>query len=255
MQKTQELSANNIMSDKTSLGDRMKDYETRSRFFLQRRTYTIIRIDGKAFHTFCRGMEKPFDQALSEAMVETTRFLCQNVQGCKLGYTQSDEISLLLTDFDKIGTDAFFDGQVQKICSVTASFATAKFNSIFKGDKLAFFDARCFNLPDLSEVTNYFIWRQRDCVKNSISSVAQSLYSHKELMHKNSNQKQELIFQKGINWNDYPDGLKRGFSLTKEEKFIETDDGDIAKRRVWQISTPDFAADSESFFKNLTNTK
>ena len=117
---------------KDDLGKRMKEqYEQRTRTYLPRRTYTIIRLDGKAFHTYTRGMARPFDQDFMRVMDETTKYLCENIQGCVMGYTQSDEISLLLTDFTTITTDAWFDGQVQKIVSVAASMATAKFNNIF----------------------------------------------------------------------------------------------------------------------------
>lgn len=232
---------------KDELGDRMKShYENRTRVFLPRRTYTIIRIDGKAFHTYTRGFEKPFDVGLIEDMNETAIYLCGNIQGAKIGFVQSDEISILMTDFDTITTDAWFDGNIQKIVSVAASMATSKFNQLrmlrfikYKFDegitnvtyrwmevlsekKLAEFDARTFTIPSKTEVMNYFIWRQQDTVRNSISSVAQSLYSHKELNGKNSNQMQEMIFQKGINWNDYEPVLKRGRFIRKETFIKET---------------------------------
>jgi len=227
-------------------GDRMKKYyEDRTRITLPRRTYTIIRIDGKAFHTYTRGLNKPFDDGLIADMDETACYLCKNMQGAKFGFVQSDEISILLTDFDKIGTDAWFDGNIQKMASVAASMATAKFNQlrIFRaygsmnvdieahgitafeqvllgevlGSKLAEFDARVFTIPCDYEVENYFIWRQQDTVRNSISSVAQSLYSHKELAGKNVSEQQEMIFQKGINWNDYAPKYKRGRFIFKQQ--------------------------------------
>lgn len=218
------------------LGDRMKKYyEDRTRITLPRRTYTIIRIDGKAFHTYTRGLNKPFDDGLINDMDDTACYLCKNIQGAKFGFVQSDEISILLTDFDKIGTDAWFDGNIQKMASVAASMATAKFNQLrtirhlkntigFNYDdiKLAEFDARVFTIPSDYEVENYFIWRQQDTVRNSISSVAQSLYSHKELASKNVSEQQELIFQKGINWNDYAPKYKRGRFIFKQEVEKET---------------------------------
>lgn len=192
-----------------NLGERMKaNYENRTRYYLPRRTYTIIRIDGKAFHTFTRGMKKPFDPELITAFDETTKFLADNIQGCKLGYTQSDEINLLLTDFENDRTEAWFDGNIQKMASIAASMATAKFSQYFT--KMAMFDARVFTIPDPVEVANYFIWRQRDAVRNSISSLAQSLYSPKELFKKNQSDMQEMCFFKGHNWNDLPVREKRG---------------------------------------------
>lgn len=225
------------MSD--SIGDRMKGYyENRTRYSLVRRTYTIIRIDGKAFHTYTNGLDRPFDAGFIEDMNDTAKYLCKNVQGSKFGYVQSDEISLLLTDFDDIQTDMWFDGNIQKMCSVAASIATSEFNklrlkrlinensgtkfidiNVLEKLKFAEFDGRIFQIPSSIEVENYFIWRQQDATRNSISAVAQSLYSHRELNNKDSDQKQEMIFQKGINWNDYTSREKRGGFIGKVEKI------------------------------------
>lgn len=220
---------------KDAIGDRMKEfYESRTKMFLPRRTYTIIRIDGKSFHTYTKGLSRPFDAGLIEDMDETAKYLCENIQGAKLAYIQSDEISILLTDFDDIATDAWFNGNVQKITSVAASLATAKFNQLrmiriadnddgyidgyaLANNKLATFDARVFTIPQEIEVTNYFIWRQKDATRNSISSVAQSLYSHKELHGENTDEMQEMIFQKGINWNNYTSREKRGGLIIRQE--------------------------------------
>ncbi len=229
---------------KDSLGDRMKsNYEDRSRYFLPRRTYTIIRLDGKAFHTYTRHLEKPFDMDLIEDMAEVTKFLCENIQGCVLGYTQSDEISLLLVDFDKPTTSAWFDGNIQKMASISASMAAAKFNEIRSPREahrnLAFFDSRVFSISDRIEVMNYFIWRQKDATRNSISMAAQSKFSHKELQGKSSSDMQEMLFTlKGINWNDYPTSCKNGTMVTKKMvlmKNIEPKKGqpEIYNRSSW----------------------
>lgn len=210
-----------------SLGDRIKNYyEDRCRYFLPRRSYFIIRVDGKAFHTYCKGLKRPFDNDLISDIDSTAAFLCKNIQGAKFAYTQSDEISILVSDFDSLDTDLWFDGNIQKMVSVSASLATSEFNllrskRIFDLSKIksANFDARVFQIPSSMEVENYFIWRQQDCSRNSISSVAQSLYSPKELISKNSDQKQELIFQKGINWNDFAPREKRG-GFIERIKFI-----------------------------------
>jgi tRNA(His) 5'-end guanylyltransferase len=219
---------------KDPLGDRMKDfYEDRTRYKLARRTNTIIRIDGKAFHTYTKGLKRPFDEGLMEDMNKTTEYLCQNIQGAKFGYVQSDEISILITDYDDISTHAWFDANLQKMASIAASLATAEFNrlrlirkmnttvatagSILEQFKHAMFDARVFQIPYQEEVINYFIWRQQDATRNSISSVAQSLYSTKELHGKKTNDMQEMIFQKGINWNDYKPREKRGSLIRKVE--------------------------------------
>jgi len=218
---------------KDDLGNRMKtNFEDRTRYFLPRRTYTIIRCDGKAFHTYCSGMKRPYDEYFMKIMNLTTKYLCENIQGCQFGYVQSDEMSLLLTDFATITTDAWFDGNIQKMCSVSASIASSVFNhlalaikcsndefdralDIITNHNIAFFDSRVFTIPDPTEVENYFIWRQKDAVRNSIQMTAQSLYSHKELHGKNTSELQEMCFQKRTNWNDMPDGFKRGRLVSK----------------------------------------
>jgi tRNA(His) 5'-end guanylyltransferase len=219
-----------------SLGDRMKDfYEGRSKTFLARRTPVIIRIDGKAFHTFCKRFERPYDHFLNTALNKVALHLCQNIQSVKFAERHFDEISLLLTDYDNFQTDAYFDYNVQKICSVAASMATAEFcrqlaKTSFKprhnGDWIdkeyigweeswPCFDARCFNIPE-AEVENYFWWRMLDGTRNSISMQAQSKFSHRELQGKNSNDMQEMLFQEhGINWGNLPQGQKVGFVFKK----------------------------------------
>ena len=248
---------------KDQLGDRMKDfYEDRTRFKLVRRTNTIIRIDGKAFHTYTKGLKRPFDEGLMEDMNKTTEYLCQNIQGAKFGYVQSDEISILITDYDDISTHAWFDGNLQKMASIAASLATAKFNQLrmerkswegydvsgyldqddISNFKLAMFDARVFQIPYQEEVINYFNWRQQDATRNSISSVAQSLYSPKELHGKKTDEMQEMIFQKGINWNDYSPREKRGSLIRKVQ--VEMTSGDVTYTRgKWKADpmTPIFS--------------
>jgi tRNA(His) guanylyltransferase len=223
---------------KDDLGKRMKEqYEQRTRTYLPRRTYTIIRLDGKAFHTYTRGMARPFDQGLMRVMDQTTQYLCENIQGCVMGYTQSDEISLLLTDFTTIKTDAWFDGQVQKMVSVAASMATARFNEhmninwggTVKPKGLALFDARVFTIPDPVEVENYFVWRQKDALRNSISMHAQSLYSHNELNGKSQAEMHDMIHAKGENWDKLPNGFKRGRTIAK-----------APINREWEKDYPDF---------------
>lgn len=225
--------------DKTSLGDRMKTYEAVPKNFLMRRTPCIIRLDGKAFHTFTHGFDKPFDDCLMEAMQETMLYLCKNIQGCVLGYTQSDEITLVLCDYQKLETAAWFDYNVQKMVSVSASMATfaftkylsdLSFNMFMKSDpnrsdkwkfiqdKLnrgAFFDSRCFSLP-ISEVTNCLIWRQQDATRNSIQALAQSLYSHKQIEGLSCNVLQnKMLTEKDVNWNDLDTTKKRGSCAIK----------------------------------------
>lgn len=234
------------------LGTRMKTfYEQIPKTKLMRRCPVVIRIDGKAFHTFTRGFKRPFDEVLIQTMQETTKYLCENIQGCVLGYTQSDEISLVLVDYEKFETAAWFDYEVQKICSISASMATMAFNRFFQKnvryaiDNLsddeyadilrasvhqgAMFDARCFNIPK-EEVTNYFYWRQLDASRNSIQMVGQANFSHKKLKNKNCYDIQDMLKkQKGIKWNDYPTYQKRGSCCIKEKYFIPNEEGNEVK--------------------------
>lgn len=197
-----------------SLGDRMKQqYENRTRYFLPRRTYTILRIDGKAFHSFTRGLERPYSLPFMAAMDSTALALCREIQGSCFAFTQSDEISVLLTDFTKIDTAAWFDGNLQKMVSVSAAIATAAFNrhaANLGKEPCAMFDSRAFTIPDPVEVENYFVWRQKDAERNSIQMLAQSVASHRELHGKNIAEQQDIIHAAGDNWNNHPAGFKRG---------------------------------------------
>ena len=205
------------------LGDRLKkNFENRYRYYLPRRTYTIIRCDGKAFHSFCKKAEKPFDSVLIEAMAQTATFLCSKIEGAKLGYVQSDEITVLMTDFDTTNTQSWFDGNQMKIVSVSAALSTAMFNRLMalsncdRFDDLAVFDARVFCVPDPAEVANNFLWRCRDWERNSVNMLARKYHSHKELHGKSMAQMHEMIFQKGDNWANYPDNIKNGTLIVKD---------------------------------------
>ena len=237
------------------LGTRMKTfYEQIPKTKLMRRTPVIIRIDGRSFHTFTRGFHKPFDEVLIKTMQETTKYLCENIQGCVLGYTQSDEISLVLVDYQRFETSAWFDYEIQKMCSIAASMATMAFNKFFENnvddyrfrkwdgvskyeegteeyiktllkavEKGAMFDARVFNIPK-EEVTNCIYWRQLDASRNSIQMVGQANFSHKELQNKSCNDIQDmLVLQKNINWNDFPTYQKRGTCVVRNKIVVESD--------------------------------
>ena len=246
------------MSVHDDLGTRMKEfYEQVPKTRLVRRMPVAIRIDGKAFHTFTKGFHKPFDDILIKTMQETTKYLCENIQGCVLGYTQSDEITLILVDYQKLTSSAWFDYEVQKLCSISASMTTMAFNKFFErnaenyiqncatdyeidglygkgtpeyqlckiyqkaAEKGAMFDARCFNIPK-EEVTNLIYWRQLDATRNSIQMVGQVNFSHKELQNKSCNDIQDMLHErKGVNWNDYPTVYKRGTACIKNRKIIE----------------------------------
>jgi tRNA(His) guanylyltransferase len=195
---------------------RMKaQYEDRFRYMLPRRAYTIIRVDGRAFHTWTRGLNRPYDTDLMGAMDAVALELCQGVAGAQIGYVQSDEISVLLTDFEKIDTAAWFDGNLQKLCSISASIATAKFNSLWAGKKLAHFDSRVFQIPDPIEVENYFVARQKDAVRNSVAMLAQHHCSHKELHGISVEGMHDKIHEHGDNWNDHPVRFKHGSAVVK----------------------------------------
>lgn len=269
------------------LGKRMKTfYEEIPKTKLMRRVPVAIRIDGKAFHTFTKGFQKPFDEVLIKSMQDTMKYLCENIQGCVLGYTQSDEITLILVDYKKLTSSAWFDYEVQKVCSIAASMATIAFNKYFSeninseycvfddelldGDfnpnykneylidlytthikasyKGAMFDARCFNIPK-EEIANLIYWRQLDATRNSIQMVGQANFSHRELQNKSCNQIQDMLMtQKGINWDDIPSYQKRGSCCIKEEYCCNN-----SLRSTWIVDNdiPIFKGDNRKYIEDL----
>jgi len=206
-----------------SLGDRMKTYENVFRHKLPRRMPMILRIDGKAFHTFTKGMKKPFDDDLIKCMQLTSKYLLENVQNAKMVYTQSDEISILIDDTSKLDTDVMFDNNIQKIVSVVASMATVAFNNCAKntlGKSHAMFDCRAFILPE-EDVPNYFIWRMRDWERNSLQMVARSKYSPRQLHKKNRVAIHDMLMEKGINWSKIKPHYKNGTMIMREDyKYV-----------------------------------
>lgn len=272
-----------MSNKKDSLGDRMKAYESVPKNFLMRRTPVIVRLDGKSFHTFTKGFHKPFDTLLMRTMQETMKRLCENIQGCVLGYTQSDEITLVLCDYQTLTTDAWFGYNVEKMTSVAASMATLYFNQIF-ADKIAnafsvssslineddtvayhatlcraktkgaLFDARVFSLPK-EEVNNCLVWRQQDAIRNSIQAVAQSCFPHKELQGLNTDKLiVKLIDEKNINWTtDFTTPCRKGCCCVKKEVQL----GDISRKKWvldYDIPTfsmrPDYVNNEISFESN-----
>ena len=244
--------------DTSDLANRMKEYEKRNQYYLQKRTPVAIRVDGRSFHTFTKGFKRPFDDILMKSMQETAKYMCENIQGAKFAYVQSDEITIILVDYDTLETDCWFNYRTDKLCSISASMATMAFNRVFVKNvdewgrltfpnwdeggtneevdvdllklndayqraigKGAMFDARCFNIPK-EEVTNLIYWRQLDATRNSIQMVGQANFSHKELQNKSCNDIQDMLHeQKGINWNDYPTVCKRGTAVIKVEMESE----------------------------------
>ena len=272
------------------LGKRMKEYyEQIPKTKLMRRTPVAIRLDGKAFHTFTKGFQKPFDEVLVKSMQETMKYLCENIQGCVLGYTQSDEITLILVDYKNLNTAAWFDYEVQKMCSIAASMATMKFNRAFEENvyntyplhvineenaelvntyynairKGAMFDARVFNVPK-EEVTNLIYWRQLDAIRNSIQMVGQANFSHKELQFKSCKDiKEQLTVAKDICWDtDIPIHLQRGSCCIKKTYELEpvlSKENPLALKRVfrtkWIIdkNIPLFKDEGREYIERLVN--
>ena len=254
--------------DTSDLAKRMKDYEMRDRYFLQKRIPVAIRVDMRAGHAFTRGFKKPFDDIFMKSMQETAKYMCENMGNAKFAYVQSDEITIILTDYDTLETDCWFNYRTDKLCSIAANMATMIFNKIFKEkvenfieeggafslaqlnynqmkmepylkaiEKGAMFDARCFNIPK-EEVTNLIYWRQLDATRNSIQMVGQANFSHKELQNKSCNDIQDMLHeQKGINWNDYPTVCKRGTAIiyVNYQNPQSLTDKDIIKG--WKIDT------------------
>ena len=272
-----------MANNKDSLGDRMKHkYEYVTRTYLPRKTPVIIRCDGKAFHSFTRGFKKPFDDIFVKSMQETMKYLCENIQGCVLGYTQSDEITLVLVDYQSSEACAWFDNNIQKMISVSASMATMAFNKFFnictqdymydccgnygefviaerqedynrvlnshyKKLNTAMFDSRVFTMPK-EEVVNCLIWRQQDATRNSIQAVGQANFSHSQLHGKNCSDIQDmLMLEKGINWNDFPTHLKRGSCCIKKPFKINEGTEQEAIRNKWVTDTeiPIFTQDKD----------
>ena len=219
-----------MATDKTSLGDRMKGYENITRNHLISRMPVILRLDGCHFHTFARGFDKPYDKILAKSMEDTMKYLCEHIQGCVLGYTQSDEITLVLVDYQTFNTSSWFDNGIQKMTSVAASMATLEFNRKFaaytlgyggyaheKAEKIgATFDCRAFNIPK-EEVADNILWREQDCIRNSIQALGQAHFSHKELHKKNTDDIITMVKEKtGILWNNLPIEQQRGMCCIKD---------------------------------------
>ena len=247
-----------MATDKTSLGDRMKGYENITRNRLISRMPVILRLDGCHFHTFARGFDKPYDRVLAKSMEDTMRYLCEHIQGCVLGYTQSDEITLVLVDYQTFNASSWFDNGIQKMTSVAASMATLEFNRRFASYALGYgdsahekaakigatFDCRAFNVPK-EDLLNCVLWRIKDCVRNSIQSLGQAHFSHKELYKKSTEDIITMVKEKtGILWNNLPLSQKYGsFCVKSTNGFI------ITEKEVDTFKNlEDFFAENNVFF-------
>lgn len=236
--------------DKDNLGSRMKDYEARNQYFLQRKIPVAIRVDMKAGHSFTKSFEKPFDKLFMKTMQDTMLYCCKNIENCIFAYTQSDEITFVLMDDKTINTEAWFNYRTDKLCSITASMATMAFNKYFFENlneddekyevytnaimnKSALFDARCFNIPK-EEVCNLIYWRQLDATRNSIQMVGQAYFSQKELHKKSCDKIQDMLFKEhDINWNDFSIMCKRGTACRKVKQKMNIA-GTIEEITYWE---------------------
>lgn len=265
--------------DRSDLAKRMKKYESVSKNYLTRRVPAIIRVDGKSFHSFTNGMKIPFDDdVLLESMRQTMMYMCEHIQGCVLGYTQSDEITFILQDYKTIHTQPWFEYNVQKCASIAASMATITFYKYFEANAKYFiynngenfdkdsdeyrlcqiyksainqhtmFDARIFNIP-VDDVCNNLIWRQQDAVRNSIQQVGHANFSQKQLYKKSCNEIQDMLMvEKGINWNDYPVHLKRGSCCVRrdrERKIPNSNETIVTKTWIIDKNIPIFTKDRD----------
>jgi tRNA(His) 5'-end guanylyltransferase len=244
------------------LAVRMKAYENVSRAVLLPRAYAILRVDGRAFHTYLRDASKPYDLGFLADMQAVARDLCHEASGAVFAYGQSDEISVLLSDIEP-RTQPWFGGVVPKIVSVAAGVATASLIARRGPDGRPHFDARVFSLPSLAEVVNYFVWRQRDAVRNSVSMAAQARFSPDELHGRSSGEMQEMLWARhGVNWNDYPPACRRGWVVTRivregEVTYTHKQTGTLhtttALRSCWEARpAPRFVAGSD-FFAAITS--
>lgn len=243
-----------------------RDYEFRTRLHLPRRTYTLIRVDGKSFHAYTRGCRRPYDLDLMTDMDATALALCENIEGARLAFVQSDEISVLLTDFATPRTEAWFGGNLQKICSLSASIATAFFNharrlrpypEALNEARVALFDSRVWSMSLRDEVYNYFLWRQQDCSRNSVSMTAQAHFSHRALQGKSTIEMKEMLLrEKGISWDDLPPGFTHGrvverATVVRDVEFVDKRTGDTHRkegviRQIWRVvEPPDFSQERD----------
>ncbi|RKY32664.1 MAG: hypothetical protein DRP74_02170 [Candidatus Omnitrophota bacterium] len=209
-----------MKKDGLNIGERMKRYEEVYAFSLPRRIPVIVRIDGRAFHTITRKrFGKNWSREFTEQMIAMTKAIIKDIQGCDFCYSQSDEVSFLLTDYQTINTDAWFGYDLRKVISISASLASAFFSKLY-GREVCF-DSRAFSIPK-DEIVNYFIWRQIDAFRNAVQMAGREYFSHQQLHLKSCNNIQEMLFQKkGINFNDYPTFRRRGFCLVNGKEDLK----------------------------------
>lgn len=236
-------------------------YEERAKSFLSRRIPAIIRVDGKTFHTFCRGMNKPFDDLVRTSMYYAADYMCRNIQGAKLAFVQSDEISILITDYDTPNASAWFDYETEKMVSVAASMAAVAFNHAFRENDVvgehkskydtALFDARAMSVPQ-EEVNNYFIWRQLDAIRNSIQSLGQAHFTHTQLVGKRSKEVCEMLQEKGVDYHSVPLEFQRGACIRKS--YVRLSNGEnsyVRSRWILDKEIPLFTEDRDYVWRGV----
>lgn len=234
----------------------MKTLEKAHRTALPEDSYAVVRVDGKGFSKYTKNLDKPFDAEFTADMRETAKYLCENIDGAILGYTQSDEISVVFSDLGGANTEWWFGGQVQKIVSVVAAMATAKFNSI-RFDvhaPLALFDARVHALDadGIGGVYQYLNWRQTDAIRNSIGMLASHHFSHKQLQGVSAEDRVHMLAGLGVNWYDADNAVRRGSLVgreTQQKTTSYTHKGEVVtvsfERREWIVDdAPRFTSDN-----------
>ena len=227
------MNPNPAKSNDTNLGDRMKAYERETERTMMPLLPVLARVDGRSFHTFTRDFRRPYDEGMSQLMADTALLLAEETNAC-MAYTQSDEITLAWLSKEP-KSQIWFAGRHSKMVSQIAALATLHFYRLLVermpkyAPRLPSFDGRVWQVPNVEEGANVFLWRELDATKNSISMAAQSVYSHKELHQKNGSQKQEMLFQRGINWNDYPAFFKRGSYIQRRTVQKPFSAGEIEK--------------------------
>ena len=253
-----------------TLGDELKTQEREEAGRkLEGKLPIMVRLDGKAFHTYTKGLKRPFDERLSHIMRKTTAWLVENTHA-KMGYTQSDEITLAFFSEGASNEQPLYDGKIQKLTSVISSMCTAKFNQLAQSDipekkeKFAYFDARAWNVPDLETVAKVFFWREEDAVKNSITMAASAVYSHKQLHGIGSQEKIKMLSDKKIDYYTYPNFFQRGsyfgrilhFEEISEEhqSFQKTGETHYLRSRVKEIILPRLRTLKETGWTGISQT-
>ena len=247
-----------------TLEEKCKYYQSISDYKLMPNSYVLVHCDGRAFSSLIKKrFKQPFDRDFIFIMNETARYLCENIGGCKMAYVQSDEITLVLTDFDTETTDSFFGYRMCKLISTIAAMATAKFNRLWMQSQedielsikelpLVTFDCKVWNVPTYNDVKAWLIYRQNDCVRNSINQTAYSVFSHKELEGLKTPERLVKLLGKGIDWDGFDDALKYGrFVYKKPIVTINNQTVEVTERYAWFVTNAFKITDNKEMFDEL----